>query len=179
MAGLSPDFSAFFKGKEPKLVRIPNYAFEKKRYWIDIDREKLKVLIENDTLIIKETEPDLYYFDSDSKSYGSKNANISDTERSILEIWKEAIGTTEIGTNDNFFELGGHSLLAVQILARIKEVLNVEIDIVKLFEFPTIRTLAEFLTSSTTNANLDENIVDNRMQKKRDSSGSRRESRLR
>lgn len=63
-------------------------------------------------------------------------------ERAIAEIWQELFGIDAIGVHDDFFELGGHSLLVVQIIARIRSALGVEMPIRALFESPTISGLA-------------------------------------
>jgi amino acid adenylation domain-containing protein len=45
----------------------------------------------------------------------------TDAERLIAEIWREVLGTRQIGVYDNFFNLGGNSLLSLQMIARIEK----------------------------------------------------------
>lgn len=71
------------------------------------------------------------------------------TEAAILDIWKEKIKLTMIGTHDNFFELGGHSLLAVQVITQINNTLHVNLSIKDLFENPTITALSQVIQNHT------------------------------
>src|SRR5205823_6562670 len=66
-------------------------------------------------------------------------------EKSIARIWEDLLQLERIGLNDNFFEIGGHSLLAAQLQARIGELLKIELPILKLFQYPTISSLSNFL----------------------------------
>jgi aryl carrier-like protein len=59
-------------------------------------------------------------------------------EEVVAGIWSEVLGVEQIGVNDNFFDLGGHSLLAMQLLARVREVLGVELRLRNFFEAPTV-----------------------------------------
>ena len=54
-----------------------------------------------------------------------------------------------MGVTDNFFDLGGHSMLAVQVNNRLKEELQRDISVVELFQYPTVRALAEHLGTGT------------------------------
>jgi phthiocerol/phenolphthiocerol synthesis type-I polyketide synthase E len=65
------------------------------------------------------------------------------TEQRLNQIWTDVLGIDRIGRDDDFFELGGHSLLATRILARIDEMLKVQLGLRDIFERPTIRGLAE------------------------------------
>jgi natural product biosynthesis luciferase-like monooxygenase protein len=66
-------------------------------------------------------------------------------EQTLAELWRELLQVERVGLNDNFFDLGGHSLLIVQAQARIRETLGLEVPIVKLFQFPTVSSLARTL----------------------------------
>jgi amino acid adenylation domain-containing protein len=63
-------------------------------------------------------------------------------EEIIANIWSKILGVEQIGVNNNFFELGGHSLLATQLISRIRQDLQIELPLQKIFEFPTIAELA-------------------------------------
>ncbi|HYF50383.1 MAG TPA: non-ribosomal peptide synthetase [Planctomycetota bacterium] len=63
-------------------------------------------------------------------------------EQSIADIWKEVLKLPNVGVHANFFDLGGHSLLATQVVARIRRVFGVELQVRALFERPTIAGLA-------------------------------------
>ncbi|GHO82466.1 non-ribosomal peptide synthetase/type I polyketide synthase [Dictyobacter formicarum] len=66
-------------------------------------------------------------------------------EHIITEIWQEELQMEEIGLDDNFFELGGHSLIMAQVHTKLCERLQIDIKMVDLFEYPTIRALIEYL----------------------------------
>jgi surfactin family lipopeptide synthetase A len=71
-------------------------------------------------------------------------------EKFLADLWATVLGLEQVGTQDDFFSLGGHSLLAAQVLSRLQEALNREIPISRLFEFPTIATLAAHLATLPT-----------------------------
>jgi acyl carrier protein len=66
-------------------------------------------------------------------------------EKSIAKIWQDLLHVEKVGLRDNFFDLGGNSLLVVQAQARLRDALGVELPVVKLFQHPTIHSLAHFL----------------------------------
>jgi amino acid adenylation domain-containing protein len=67
-------------------------------------------------------------------------------EELITGIWSQALKIEQVGINDNFFDLGGHSLLLVKVHARLCRELEKQLPLMRLFQYPTIRTLAEFLS---------------------------------
>jgi amino acid adenylation domain-containing protein len=69
----------------------------------------------------------------------------NDIETALAQIWMETLGTARIGIKDNFFRLGGHSLLATQAVARISDAFNIDLQLQRLFESPTIEQLAQVI----------------------------------
>lgn len=63
-------------------------------------------------------------------------------EKIVMHTWAHLLDVDTAGTTDNFFVSGGHSLLAMQLLARLRETLAVEVPIRFFFEHPTIADLA-------------------------------------
>jgi phthiocerol/phenolphthiocerol synthesis type-I polyketide synthase E len=68
-------------------------------------------------------------------------------EKVIAELWEATLGLDAVGIDDGFFELGGNSLVAVQLAARIRDTLEVDMPIAILFDHPTVRLLASYLTA--------------------------------
>jgi amino acid adenylation domain-containing protein len=66
----------------------------------------------------------------------------NETEEKIASIWRELLHLERVGIDHNFFEIGGHSLLAIQVLSRIRRLLEVDIPVRLLFNDPTITALA-------------------------------------
>ena len=66
-------------------------------------------------------------------------------EQTLAAIWEEVLSIENPGVNDNFFDLGGHSLQVVRVQTRLRERLGADLPVLKLFEYPTIRSLAGFL----------------------------------
>ncbi len=83
-------------------------------------------------------------------------------EKKLAEIWTEVLfssndretsqtasaGPAPIGIDDSFFELGGHSLSATIMESKINNELNIRIPLTEMFKTPTIRKLAEYITTT-------------------------------
>ncbi len=76
----------------------------------------------------------------------------TDAEKKIAAIWKEVLGVKKIRVNINFFDSGGTSIQLAQVNAQLKAAFGRNISMTELFKFPTISSLAEFLTSSTSDS---------------------------
>jgi len=66
----------------------------------------------------------------------------NESEVQLAEIWRELLKVEAVGREQNFFELGGHSLLVLQMTARIRRTMEVELPVRSVFESPTIAALA-------------------------------------
>jgi acyl carrier protein len=63
-------------------------------------------------------------------------------ETVIAAWWREMLGVDRVEVDDDFFDLGGHSLVGARLLAKIKRVYGVDMDLAVLFESSTLRELA-------------------------------------
>ncbi len=66
----------------------------------------------------------------------------TETERRLVEIWREVFKVEQIGIHDNFFALGGDSILSIQIVARANQA-SIPIYPRHIFEYQTIAELAQ------------------------------------
>jgi len=67
------------------------------------------------------------------------------TEQAIAGIWSQVLHVKNPGAEDNFFDLGGHSLRVAQVQAKLHEQHGIELPLLALFQYPTIRALARCL----------------------------------
>ena len=72
----------------------------------------------------------------------------NELERTIAAVWRDMLHLEKVGIHDNFFDLGGHSLLMVQTHGHLQQVIRREIAVIHMFQYPTISTLAEHLSSA-------------------------------
>jgi len=66
----------------------------------------------------------------------------TDIEKRLVEMWEDVLGIKKVGVTDNFFELGGNSLKAMNLIFKIKNEFNAQVNIQQVFVNPTIAFLA-------------------------------------
>jgi amino acid adenylation domain-containing protein len=74
------------------------------------------------------------------------NAPKTRAEVVIGKVWSEFLKNDKIGIYDNFFDIGGHSLLIMQIHSKLKGMFKKELNIIDMFKYPTISSLAGYLS---------------------------------
>ncbi|WP_024804816.1 non-ribosomal peptide synthetase [Nocardia sp. BMG51109] len=79
----------------------------------------------------------------------------SDLETRIARVWSSVLGVDTVGVHDNFFDLGGHSLLLSTLHTRLCAELATDLPIRRLFEFPTVRLLAQWLADDPDRPGID------------------------
>src|SRR5579863_8977275 len=76
-------------------------------------------------------------------------APVGETEAALAEVWAAVLRVERVGRWDDFFALGGHSLLAVQVVARLRHVLGVEVAVSELFRQPVLRDFARSVAEAS------------------------------
>lgn len=83
------------------------------------------------------------------KTTSSSNSDMikpsNGVQQTVSDIWKEVLGRENIGLNENFFDLGGHSLLLAKVRSKIAKTMNIDLQVIDLFKYPTVNTLSEYL----------------------------------
>ncbi len=69
----------------------------------------------------------------------------TETEKNILGLFQETLNYDKISIYDNFFELGGNSLKGQKTIAELKQRFGYELPIIKLYQFPTVAQIADYL----------------------------------
>lgn len=81
-------------------------------------------------------------------------APATDLQQTIAMSWQQVLQLEKVGIEDNFFDLGGHSLLMIQLHSQLQTKLKQELSIIELFQYPTVSSLSQHL--STTNKTQDD-----------------------
>jgi amino acid adenylation domain-containing protein len=68
--------------------------------------------------------------------------------REIVPVWQDILKLDKVGIHDNFFDLGGNSLDMIRLKSRLQELLKKEIQIMTLFQYPTIHTFTQHITQN-------------------------------
>jgi acyl carrier protein len=68
-------------------------------------------------------------------------------EQTIASIWQKALQISSVGIDDNFFDLGGHSLLMIRVHNELRAGLKPDLSVIDLLKYPTVRSLADYLTA--------------------------------
>ena len=66
-------------------------------------------------------------------------------EQQLVSIWQAVLKLDSVGVTSNFFALGGHSLLATRVVSAIGAQMDKTLSVRAMFEFPTIKALAQHL----------------------------------
>jgi amino acid adenylation domain-containing protein len=72
----------------------------------------------------------------------------TETERILLDIWKEVLDLNTISTDGNFFEIGGHSFKAIKMQAQLFKKANIGLSIKEIFMYPSIQSLASHIDAT-------------------------------
>jgi acyl carrier protein len=63
----------------------------------------------------------------------------------LSTLWASSLGIEKVAIEDDFFELGGASVVATQIVSRLRQMFQMDLPAILLFETPTIEKLARYM----------------------------------
>lgn len=89
--------------------------------------------------------------ETDNDSAEAFTAPSTPFECKVAEIWTEVLGLKQVGRGDDFFQIGGHSLLAIQVIARIRDVFQVQLALRTLFDFSTLESFSVAIVEAMLN----------------------------
>jgi thioesterase domain-containing protein/malonyl CoA-acyl carrier protein transacylase len=128
------DWPAVHAGERRRRVPLPTYPFERKSFWIGKDIKDSK-----DSKVGEAPVPETPLVSLKSlQSSGS----LTPTEQTVARAFRDLLGVDEVRPHDDFFDLGGSSLMAVQLGARLRQLLEVDLPAGFLLETSTVRDLA-------------------------------------
>ena len=70
------------------------------------------------------------------------------TEKELAEIWRDALGVSQIGRNDSFFDIGGDSLSIVGVMAQIMHKFQVDIMLEDVYRSPRLKDFAGLIDAA-------------------------------
>ena len=97
-------------------------------------------------------------------------------EKAIAAIWKDILAIEHLNPDDNFFDSGGRSFQVVQVKNRLQESLGVELPVIKLFQYPTIRSLADFIGAQASGEDSFHGKIQERSQRRQNALANRRKN---
>lgn len=73
------------------------------------------------------------------------------TEQRVGEIWGKVLGFPVMDVTADLYQLGGDSIHSIQIVNEINKSLNLKLDVVHIFDYPSVSELSEYLDSFAAN----------------------------
>lgn len=85
---------------------------------------------------------------------------MTETEKQIAEVCRQMLGIDEVDTDQNFFDLGADSIMLTRLVEKLENRFPGKITVAKLFGYPTISKLAEYLDQQSKSDDTTERLED-------------------
>jgi len=72
----------------------------------------------------------------------------TELECQVAAIWADILQCEAVGLDDDFFALGGHSLLATQLIAQVREQMQVDIALKSVFAATDLRSFCDVIQAA-------------------------------
>ncbi|MBA2655473.1 MAG: amino acid adenylation domain-containing protein [Tatlockia sp.] len=88
-----------------------------------------------------------------------KEEQLTKTEEMILTAIKNIMNTKRVNLNQNFLDIGLKSINLVELSVKLSAQFQQEVSVISLFNYPSIKTLANYLDGIIDSHSIEENIV--------------------
>lgn len=75
----------------------------------------------------------------------------TEIEQIIHDTWREILKIENIGIQENYIRLGGDSLNAISITSRLKQLFDLDLNLMEVFNYPTIKSYANHVEKTIIN----------------------------
>ena len=136
------DWSGYFAVEERGRVPLPSYPFSRRRHWLP-------------RIAPHAPEP--------TRQAGPEPATrTTDVRRTVEAVWRDVLGLDAIDHEAHFVDdLAGDSMYAVEIGARLREILHVEVPLDLPYVAPTIDSATHYIESHLLGSATDQKPADN------------------
>jgi amino acid adenylation domain-containing protein len=83
--------------------------------------------------------------DDQSRHINIEKRRLGQTEKVLVNIYKEILNLNNVPVNTSFFSLGGHSLKAIRVVSAIQKELSVKVSLKEFFMSPDIISLGKII----------------------------------
>ena len=82
-----------------------------------------------------------------TKNTEAEEGLATETTKKVKEVWKEILGTSEIGLFDNFMEIGGNSILVIKMQEKLNDLFDNLVSVADIFGHPNVFSMTAFIDS--------------------------------
>ncbi len=125
------DWTLIYQPEESIRVHLPGYPYKRERCWINVPHQEKKL-----TATIRTQEPI------------EKEQPVEGTAENILSIIRTMLEAPEIKLDDNYHDFGMDSIGGLNVILKLKKVLQTEISLSDLYLFQTVAELAGYIAKN-------------------------------
>ncbi|WP_421943901.1 amino acid adenylation domain-containing protein [Pedobacter sp.] len=137
--GLEPKLALLYKEKSRAFTKLPTYQFDRKKYWLDINKESLNLKLDSNLEINQHSTANVQIM---------RKNNLAAKVKQVLED-ASGIEMENVEQDQNFVEIGLDSLLLTQVAISLKKEFGLPITFRKLNEeYSSINALVDYIDNN-------------------------------
>lgn len=151
--GVDVAWSTFHNAEVLRRVELPTYPFERHRHWLapkdgSIGASAATRPIAPVSEIATPAVAEVAQAGAPAGTDVGMAVPLDPIAAVVASLYREFLGVERIDPNASFFELGGGSLVAVQLVARLREVFEVDVPLKGLYRANSVNAIAAIVTAA-------------------------------